>query len=194
MPALYQLLPRARHGHLVSSNNPDKEFLDPHDPELWMKMKWGLANPDLDSTLQVLLPDVKDRESRSRIALEQLQKSLLRAKAFADALDVPASPPPGIAINLIAGDAVDTIDVIKVNMENGMLETYKTGAGDGKVLRSSALMDERVGSGIKGRLISPIHWENVLFLFSDHLGLTKDPVFTDNILYMLLEQPLDVQK
>ena len=54
-------------------------------------------------------------------------------------------------------------------------------------------MDERVGSEIKGRLITPIHWANVLFLFSDHLGLTKDPVFTDNILYMLLEQPLDFQ-
>ena len=51
-------------------------------------------------------------------------------------------------------------------------------------------MDERVGSNDKGRLKTPIQWANVLFLFSDHLGLTTDPVFTDNILYMLLEQPL----
>jgi hypothetical protein len=52
-------------------------------------------------------------------------------------------------------------------------------------------MDERTGSGLKGRLITPIYWDSVLFLFSDHLGLTKDPVFTDNILYLMLEEPLN---
>ncbi len=191
MPAVYQLLPRARHGHLISVNDAHKKFLDPYDPELWIQMGWGLADPDQDPTLKILLSDVEDRETRFRIALDQLRKCLSRAKAFAAALDIPASPPPGLSINLIVGDAVETTDVIRVNPVNGELETYKKGPGDGKVLRSSALMDERAGSNIKGRLITPIHWANVLFLFSDHLGLTKDPVFTDNILYTLLEQPLD---
>ena len=190
MPALYQLLPRARHGHVVSGIETNQEFMDPYDPVLWEQMGWGLANPELDSTLQVLLPEVKDKETRIKIALNHQRKSLMRAKAFAQALDIPAVTPPGLSINLIAGDAVDTIDVIKVNTETGELENYKTGPGDGKVLRSSALMDERVGSNYKGRLKTPIQWANVLFLFSDHLGLTTDPVFTDNILYMLLEQPL----
>ena len=193
MPAIYQLLPRARHGHLISGSDANQEFMDPHDPELWEQMRWGLADPNLDPTLQILLPDIGDREARLQIALDHQRKSLQRAKYFAKALDVPATPPRGLSINLIAGDAVATTDVIKVNTQNGELETYKKGPGDGKVLRSSALMDERVGSEIKGRLITPIHWANVLFLFSDHLGLTKDPVFTDNILYMLLEQPLDFQ-
>ena len=194
MPALYQLLPRARHGHVVSGSETNQEFMDPHDPVLWKQKGWGLANPELDSTLQVLLPEVKDRETRIIIALNHQRKSLMRAKAFAQALDIPAVTPPGLSINLIAGDAVDTTDVIKVNTETGELENYKTGPGDGKVLRSSALMDERVGSNIKGRLKTPIQWANILFLFSDHLGLTTDPVFTDNILYMLLEQPLHMQE
>ena len=194
MPALYQLLPRARHGHVVSGNEINQEFMDPYDPVLWEQMGWGLANPELDSTLQVLLPEVKDKETRIKIALNHQRKSLMRAKAFSQALDIPAATPPGLSINLIAGDAVDTTDVIKVNTETGELENFKTGPGDGKVLRSSALMDERVGSNDKGRLKTPIQWANVLFLFSDHLGLTTDPVFTDNILYMLLEQPLHTQK
>ena len=194
MPALYQLLPRARHGHVVSGIETNQEFMDPYDPVLWEQMGWGLANPELDSTLQVLLPEVKDKETRIKIALNHQRKSLMRAKAFAQALDIPAVTPPGLSINLIAGDAVDTTDVIKVNTETGELENYKTGPGDGKVLRSSALMDERVGSNYKGRLKTPIQWANVLFLFSDHLGLTTDPVFTDNILYMLLEQPLYTQE
>ena len=191
MPAVYQLLPRKRHGHLISLNGDSEEFMDPYDPDLWIKRGWGLAGPDRDSTLQILLPEIKDRETRFRIALDHLRKSLKRAKSFAEALDVPASPPRGTSINLIAGDAVDTTDVIKINKDNGTLETYKTGPGDGHVLRSSALMDERLGSALKGRLITPIYWSSVLFLFSDHLGLTKDPVFTDNILYTLLEQPVD---
>ena len=49
-------------------------------------------------------------------------------------------------------------------------------------------MDER--DKPTGRLVSPIEWSSVLFLFTDHLGLTMDPAFTDNILYFLFERPL----
>jgi len=30
---------------------------------------------------------------------------------------------------------------------------------------------------------------NVHFVFTEHLDMTKDPAFTDNLLYMLLEEP-----
>jgi len=63
--------------------------------------------------------------------------------------------------------------------------------GDGTVTRSSALMDERVGGIWTPYLKSPIKWSSVMFLFSDHLGLTKDPTFSDNVLYILLEQPVE---
>jgi hypothetical protein len=55
------------------------------------------------------------------------------------------------------------------------------------VLRSSALLDERVGQPWEPRLRSPIPWTQVHFLFTDHLGLTRDPAFTDNVLFLLLE-------
>ena len=29
----------------------------------------------------------------------------------------------------------------------------------------------------------------MLFLFTDHLGLTADPAFSNNLLYLLLEDP-----
>jgi len=61
--------------------------------------------------------------------------------------------------------------------------------GDGTVTRSSALMDERIGGEWKPYLVSPVKWTNVMFFFSDHIGITKDPAFTDNILYLLLEEP-----
>ncbi len=46
--------------------------------------------------------------------------------------------------------------------------------------------------GILGsKLISPIDWKQVMFLFSDHRNITNDPTFTDNLLYILLESPKD---
>jgi hypothetical protein len=44
------------------------------------------------------------------------------------------------------------------------------------------------GWGSRGKLgPPPIPWTGVFFLFSDHLGLTRDPVFVDNVVYLLLE-------
>lgn len=50
-------------------------------------------------------------------------------------------------------------------------------------------MDGRLGSERGGRLKSPIAWTNVLFLARDHLDLTRDPAFTDNLLFFLYERP-----
>jgi hypothetical protein len=66
-------------------------------------------------------------------------------------------------------------------------------AGDGRVLRSSALMDERTADNRQSRLISPIAWTSVQFLYENHLGLTKDPVFADNLLYYLWERPAETR-
>ena len=69
------------------------------------------------------------------------------------------------------------------------MEVAAQAPGDGTVLRSSALMDERLGGEWAPHLATPIDWEHVTFLFSNHLGMTRDPVFTDNVLYLLLEAP-----
>ena len=185
MPAIYQNLPRTRHGALVDAEGGER--LDVYDPGGWERMGWGLADPDQDKVLQKLLPEVSDREERRRIALDHLGKSLQRAKQFAAALDVPATPPDGVTLYLVAGDAVQTDATLAADAGTGDFRVSQQWAGDGTVLRSSALMDERVGGEWKPVLESPILWESVTFLFKDHLGLTQDPTFTDNMLYLLLE-------
>jgi len=55
------------------------------------------------------------------------------------------------------------------------------------VLRSSALMDERIGQEWEPQLESPIFWSSVLFMAEDHLGLTQHPSFENNVLFWLLE-------
>ncbi len=189
MPSVYQLLPRSRHGAVVNGVDNKTPITDIYDPALWEKLQWGLADPDQDELLGELLPDVDDASERRRIALDHQAKALRRAKQFTAAIDEPASPPPGLTLHLIAGDAVPTDAVVAVNYDTGELQVVDKAPGDGTVLRASALMDERTESDRATRLQSPIAWHRVTFLFEDHLGLTSDPTFSDNLLFLLLEQP-----
>ncbi len=186
MPSVYQLLPRSRHRPLLDPHgNPVEDIFD---PDLWERNRWGLADPGQEEVVAMLLPDVNDRQERRDIARDHQRKALARAKQFTEALDVPADPPQSLHLFLVAGDAAETTKTLQFDAP-GTLEAVETGPGDGTVLRSSALMDERRARTAETRLVSPIQWTQVLFLFSDHLELTEDPAFTDNILYFLLESP-----
>ena len=133
---------------------------------------------------------MSSQEERREIALDQLRKSLKRAEQFHRAIDISAEPPPGLRMCLIAGDAVPTDSVLTVKNGTGEIKVSEKSPGDGTVTRASALMDERVGeSEWTPNLVTPIAWSNVMFLFTDHLGITKDPAFTDNVLFLLLEKP-----
>ncbi len=188
MPAMYELLPRGRHAPLLRADG--EPVTDLFDPELWKSHQWGLADPEQDPFLKLLLPEVESREQRLEIALDHQAKALRRARQFTSALDLPAKPPNSLKLLLIAGDAEETKMTAQINPGRG-IKIIKNGPGDGTVLRSSALMDERKADNLNHRLISPIYWSQVHFIFSDHLGLTKTPAFTDNVLYFLLESPRD---
>jgi pimeloyl-ACP methyl ester carboxylesterase len=188
MPAIYELLPRPRHGALVDASDGQRS-LDFYNPELWRDMKLGLADPKEDKVLQQLLPEITDRESRLRIVLDHQRKCLLRAQQLHQALDIPASPPPHVTLHLFAGDAIETPAVESVDFQNGEVKTARNAPGDDTTTRASALMDERTDLSRGHRLMSPIHWTSTMFLHTSHRGLTNDPIFTDNVLSLLLESP-----
>jgi hypothetical protein len=186
LPAVYALLPRNRHHPLLDADNQPVE--DIYDPALWMKHRWGLADPAQDSVLQMLLPDSADRAHRQQIAVDHLKKCLKRARQFSEAMDIPAQTPAGLKYYLVVGDSEDTDKTARINPDSS-LTIVEQGPGDGTVLRSSALLDERHAENQNSRLVSPIPWTDVMFLFSSHRDITNDPFFTDNLLYILLEKP-----
>ena len=188
-PSGYQMLPRARFGNFVLDSSEPSSSPDLFDADIWEKNQWGLAAPSETKTLKWLLPDVPRAHDRKLIALDHQRKSLDRARQFTAALDQPAAPPGAVQPYLIAGDAVPTPAVETIDSKKGRLVILERRPGDGAVLRSSALMDERLAGDWSPTLRSPIQWEEVMFLFRSLLGLTKDPVFTDNLLYWLLEDP-----
>ena len=188
MPSIYQLLPRARHGAVRDAAGDPIEVLE---RATWERYGWGLASSEQADVLARLLPEVDDADTRRRIALDHLEKTLTRAARFQRALDVPATPPYDTLLHLFAGDARPTPAVVQVENGTGDLVVTVEAPGDDTVLRSSAVMDERVGRDDRWTpgLESPIAWTDVSFVFTDHLEMTRDPSFTDNILYRLLDAP-----
>ena len=189
MPALYQVLPRGRHGALRAASDTSVVIDSLYAPSFWKRMEWGLADPDQDRVLRQLLPAVDDPAARRHIALDHLRKSLTRARRFTAALDTPTTPPASLDLMLIAGDAEPTLAQLAVDRTTGELSDLATAPGDGTVLRSSALMDERVGGRWAPTLRSPIQWSRVSFLFETHVEMTASAAFTDNLLYYLLVHP-----
>lgn len=189
-PSAYQMLPRGRHGRVVRIQGDARRTLDDlFDPALWENLGWGLASPDHDDALARLLPLEPDPVARRRIALDHLRKCLRRARRFCAALDVPGHPPAGLSLHLMATDTSATDAVAGIDWATGRVRVIEQRPGDGLVLRSSALLDERVGGRWSPSLLSPIDWSSVTFFHTDGADLGADPAFIDNLLFLLLEQP-----
>ena len=183
-PSLYATLPRTRHAALVDA---DENAVDLFDPEVWIAHSWGLADPRQDAELRKLLPGVASAAERRRIALRSLRNNLALAKRTQAELDLPSAPPPGLTIHLVGGAAEDTPSRASIRDEGGSPRVVAREPGDGTVTRVSALMDERQDGEWSRRIRSPIDWDSVLFVPSNHLGMTEDPTFTDNVLFTLLQ-------
>ena len=190
-PSVYQLLPRSRHKAVVWDGNEENVVNDLLDPQLWQKMEWGLASKDEETQdmLQSLLPYAEGNKARHEIALKYQADALTRAKQFQTAIDLPAKPPNGVDLYLVAGDATEAIEVMSIDSQSGDISVLRKGIGDKTVLRSSALMDERVNGEWEPFLQAPIEWSSVLFVPAQHREITSDPVFENNVLYWLLEEP-----
>jgi len=189
-PSIYQLLPRSRHAAALWDGDPAEPVADLLDPELWVRNKWGLADPAQAGALAMLLPDERDAARRRETALAFQRRALERARAFQAALDRRDAPPPAsLDLLLVAGDAAPTPAQLRVNRSDGRVSVLRSEPGDETVLRSSALADERVGGPFRPGLDSPLVFRQVLFLPESHLGLTRSAVFRDNVLWWLLEQP-----
>lgn len=188
MPSVYQLLPRLRHRPVRLKHDPS-QTVDIFNPQLWRHYGWGLMDARQDQVLQWLCPNTTSPEERQTIAFDHLAKVLSRTQHLAAALDRPATPPEGLSLQLVAGDSVPTQAAVSLDEKTGNLELLEEGPGDGTVLRRNALLDERTEDNWTPTLQSPIPWQRVTFLFTDHLGLTRDPTFIDNLLFELLEAP-----
>lgn len=139
------------------------------------------------------MPEGESADRRRKIVLDHLAKVMQRARRFAEAMDRLSAPPDFLRYCLIAGDADMTKKISRFDRK-GRLTINGQAPGDGGVPRSSALMDERPAGRPRGGLVFPIRWDRVIFVFAGHVELTRVPVFTDNLLFILLESPKPMNK
>lgn len=190
-PSVYQLLPRGRHGAAIWQDDQSKQIDDLLDPKLWKDMKWGLSgeNEDTDDVLKRIMPDIETNQERRTIARKFQRQALERAKIFQKAMDTPARPPNGFEMFLVAGDNQRTPSVASIDKATGDFSIFKYRLGDKTVLRSSALMDERLAQTWEPTLVSPISWSSTMFIPGKHRTITNGPIFENNVLFWLLEEP-----
>ncbi len=181
--SLYEMMPLKTMDMVVGANN---ESVDLYDPELWVRMKWGMADPRQDKVLVKLLPAAKSAEERRAIAIDHLKKCLKRSRQFMDSIRFDADPPEEVALHLFLGESILTNAVASVDENTGKVKVTKQLPGDGKVTAKSALFNERQPDDSRLFMKSPIRWNSVTFLFAAHMGITNDPVFVINMIYALL--------
>jgi pimeloyl-ACP methyl ester carboxylesterase len=192
-PSVYQLLPRPRHQRVVFEGAAETPIGDLYDSALWDQYGWGIAarNKATRKFLETALPDIADPDERRRIATGFQATALKRARQFHAAMDVPATLPEDVDLYLFAGDLENTVDRVQIDPDTGKGRVKSRAPGDGTVVRYSTLMDERTGGDWSPYLVSPIDWTDVNFISADHIGLTSDPSFANNVLYLLLEEARD---
>ncbi|HBM17186.1 MAG TPA: hypothetical protein DD381_12715 [Lentisphaeria bacterium] len=193
LPTYYQMLPALYSHSIVYSDDPDG-MIDYFDVDVWIKNKWGLASPDIDNTLKILLPGIKTSEDRRKIALDHLDKCLKSAKQFISAMSVQEVPPADVRLDLFLGYGIMTTKRAFINRKTGTIENVEYDSGDGKILATSALYDRNTEQHWGYFLNSPVQWDNVTILRAAHMGITRDPTFADNILFMLMSEETLQQK
>lgn len=183
MPSIYELLPQAGVGKI---SDADGAPVDLFRPEEWVSRRLGLFAAGQDETLISILPEVKSEDKRRKIALDHLEKCLANAHQFHRALDRPAELPSDTRLYLFAGDATETLDSVRIESD-GRAREAGFRPGDGTVTRDSALLS-RPDYSVSGAVFrSPVDWTHATFIAADHLGLTSDPTFMDNMLHLLLD-------
>ena len=185
----WQLMPRARHNR-VRLRGGAEDSLNIYDAGLWERYGWAMASPKADALLATLLPDLEAEERRAR-ALTHQRRMLARAERFHEAMDRWAPKPSWLEMFLVVGGGFQTAAQASVDGQTGTFQIDGVEEGDGVVLRASVLLDERQGRDDPRGLQTPLRFDTTLFLPDEHVELTKNPVFGDNLLFWLLEEPRD---
>ena len=194
LPSYYQMLPAPSMKQILYKGRAKKP-VDVFDPELWIKMDWGLVRKEADFNLKKILPGVNSQEERRKIAIDHLTKCLKRAQQFISAMGKKASLPEDLKLYLVCGNGIKTTHRAKVDQRTGAVEISDYAPGDGKVLSTSAIWDERAGAKSEEHFMnSPIDWTSLLFLRAAHMGITKAHSFEDNLLFLLTMRETSKQK
>ncbi|MFZ6744066.1 lipase/acyltransferase domain-containing protein [Undibacterium sp. JH2W] len=204
MPSGYQLFPHPLVSWLIDADGNilgDNLF----DVATWQRYRWSLFNPEIQARVQA------KGASMSGLALADLQRFFIyrleRARRFMWALSTPEPETP-IRYVLFGGDCSLTPARLMLEKEEGQLLTRLDPAhirkpvagvryaelmlepGDGRVTKPSLLARETLDPSAEQSEDSFIPIAYWFFLCENHVQLTNNINFQDNLLNVLLTRSL----
>lgn len=202
MPSVYQLLPHPQSHWLVDIEG-HPQTLNLYDPKIWQDNLWSIYNPEVQSRI-LKHSDDQAEGLRTIKSLEHFfVKQLTRANSFWRALSAEFEVKhEGFVI--MGGDCNKTLSRLLI-LNNGthlslsdnhlMIEDLTRRAlfksalyepGDGQVTKSSLL--GQIHNPITHQTIKTINIKYPVFVCEDHIKLTQNLTFQDNLLHILLNE------
>ncbi len=202
MPSVFQLLPHPE-SHWISDTAGNPITINLYDPELWRQNQWSIYNPDIQSRIIKKADDVLTGKQTVKSLTLFFNKQLHRARLFWRALS------PEFEVNhegfiIMGGDCKKTLArLIGQNQDQSLSLFDDLRLGDGFATRSlhkSILFEPGDGQVSKSSLLGQIHDPKThetlksikikypVFVCEEHIKLTQNLTFQDNLLHVLLNQ------
>jgi len=204
MPSVYQLLPHPLSSWAVNTSG-EKIHVDVYNPTLWQKNQWSIYNPEIIERIIA----AADNQSQGIREVKTLQhffnQQLLRAEKFWLALS-PTYEVEHEGFIVMGGSCNETLNRLIVEYSTQSTDLYKQLIlrahldleSEDLELQKSILFEPGDGQVSKSSLLGQIQYKNStkklktvkvkypVFVCEDHVKLTKNATFQDNLLHVLL--------
>ncbi len=210
MPSMYQLMPSPEVPVLFLRDGSPAP-LDIYGIDTWQAQEWGVFDPDHEKGMQQRFFNHNPGTGEAEYVLHRERLHLVftleldRAAAFHRALSA-APIPSSIQTTLLGGDCTPTLRALLVEEADdslvvrfkphdvreppsvGNLDTLYFEPGDGTVTKSSLLGANPAGAD--GMASTALPHAHAVFICEEHRALVHNPTFQDNLLHVLLYQPI----
>ena len=205
MPSIYQLLPHPIVDWIITANGEslNRDIFDSEN--LWRRFQWSIFDPEVMDRVKANHDNPAEGQARVELLQAYFHKHIERARRFVWSLSVKfedpiyelinfggdCTPTPArILVEEIDGESVVRLDPKKIkNKVPGVdYEALMLEPGDGRVTKPSMLAREFLDPNIERHQYSFFPVDYSFFLCENHVKLTGNINFQDNLLNVLLER------
>lgn len=202
MPSVYQLLPHPASQWLTDINGQSMD-LNLYDPQLWRENQWSIFDPDVQSRIIKHAEDVPSGKQTVKTMQAFFARQLHRAELFWQALS-PEFEVPHEGFVIMGGDCKRTLAKLIGQPQEQQLALYDDlRLGDDfatRALHKSILFEPGDGQVSKSSLLGQVHdpdshetFKSIkvkypVFVCEEHIKLTQNLTFQDNLLHVLLNE------
>ncbi len=200
MPSVYQLLPHPQSHSMVDSQGTPVD-INIFDVDFWQQHKFSIFNPEVQNRIIKHAQDEDSGQAEVATLKTFFAYQLKRAELFWQALS-PAYEVEHEGFIIMGGDCKKTLSKLIVEQsDTGLILTDELNSKDDlstRSLRKSILFEPGDGQVSKSSLMGQIHDAKThrttrtikikypVFVCEEHLKLTQNLTFQDNLLHILL--------